>query len=350
MSQVATQVKVTKEDIGRTYDLPLPELIFKAQEIHRQYFNPNEVQFCTLSSIKTGACPEDCNYCSQSARYDTDLKVEPLLDSNEILKEAAAAKANGSTRFCMGAAWRSAPEDQQFDQVVELVSKVKEMGMEPCVTLGMLNKEQALRLKEAGLHSYNHNIDTSPEYYSQIISTRKFEDRIETIQNVQAAGINVCSGGILGLGESKDDRLSFLTELANLDPYPSSVPINVLVPIKGTPQYKRLEEKHKSLIEEAGIEDEDNIAKFMSTKMRDIEFLIDKIELIRCIATARIFMPKARVRLSAGRLSMSDELQALCFIAGANSIHTGAKLLTTANPGDSHDHNLIDKLGMTILN
>ena len=342
--------KYSKTEIEAIFSQALPELIYQAQTAHRQHHNPSQIQFCTLSSIKTGACPEDCNYCSQSARYDTGLKVEPLIPESQILTEAAAAKANGSTRFCMGAAWRSAPQGAQFDQVVNVVSKVKDMGLEPCVTLGMLSKEQALRLKDAGLHSYNHNIDTSPEYYSEIISTRRFEDRIETITNVQEAGIEVCCGGILGLGETHADRISFLEVLANMDPQPSSVPINVLVPIEGTPQYERLQEQHKALIEAQGITEADNVAKFMSTKMQDIEFLMDKFELVRSIATARILIPTARVRLSAGRLSMSEELQALCFVAGANSIHTGAKLLTTANPGDSADHSLVEKLGMRILN
>jgi biotin synthase len=347
---LASTKKYTKQDIEAIFSLPLPELIYRAQTAHRQHHNPNEIQFCTLSSIKTGACPEDCNYCSQSARYDTGLKVEPLIPEEQILSEASAAKANGSTRFCMGAAWRSAPQGAQFDQVVNVVSKVRDMGLEPCVTLGMITKEQAIRLKDAGLHSYNHNIDTSPEYYSEIITTRKFEDRIETITNVQEAGIEVCCGGILGLGETHADRISFLEVLANMDPQPSSVPINVLVPIEGTPQYERLQEQHKALIEAQGITEADNVAKFMSTKMQDIEFLIDKFELVRSIATARILIPAARVRLSAGRLSMSEELQALCFVAGANSIHTGAKLLTTANPGDTADHSLVEKLGMSILN
>jgi len=316
----ATQEKTNEtllNQIAKTYQLALPDLIFKAQVIHREHHNPNEVQFCTLSSIKTGACPEDCSYCSQSARYDTGLKYEPLLNKEEIMSQAKEAQDHGSTRFCMGAAWREIKDGDDFNLVLDLVKEVKEMGMEPCVTLGMLNKDQALKLKEAGLHSYNHNIDTSKEHYSKIISTRTFEDRLETISNVQEAGINVCSGGILGLGETREDRWSFLESLAALDPQPSSVPINVLVPIAGTP----LEETEP----------------------------VDKFELVRTVATARIFMPKARVRLSAGRLTMSDELQALCFIAGANSIHTGEKLLTTALAGENKDRELIEKLGMEVL-
>lgn len=302
--------------IAKTYQLALPDLIFKAQIIHREHHNPNEVQFCTLSSIKTGACPEDCSYCSQSARYDTGLEYEPLLDKSEIMSQAKEAQDHGSTRFCMGAAWREIKDGKDFDLVLDVVKEVKEMGMEPCVTLGMLNKEQAIRLKEAGLHSYNHNIDTSKEHYSNIISTRTFEDRLGTISNVQEAGINVCSGGILGLGETREDRWSFLESLASLDPQPSSVPINILVPIAGTP----LEAAEP----------------------------VDKFELVRTVATARIFMPKARVRLSAGRLTMSEELQAMCFIAGANSIHTGEKLLTTALAGEDKDRELLTKLGMRI--
>lgn len=316
--QVKDNHKTLQEKIAEIYQLPFPDLLFKAQLVHREFHNPNEVQFCTLSSIKTGACPEDCGYCAQSARYDTGLKYEPLMQEQEILKEAQEAKEQGSTRFCMGAAWREIPEGEQFERVLNVVSKVKAMGMEPCVTLGMLNQEQALRLKAAGLHSYNHNIDTSEDYYSKIISTRTFQDRLETIANVQDAGIHVCSGGILGMGEKTEDRLSMLATLAVMDPQPSSVPINVLVPIAGTP------------LEEADP--------------------IDNLDLVRMVAVTRIMIPKARVRLSAGRLTMSDELQALCFIAGANSIHTGDKLLTTPLAGQSRDHKLMQKLGMEIAN
>ena len=284
--------------------------------MHREFHNPNEIQFCTLSSIKTGACPEDCSYCSQSARHNTGLEVEPLQEVSKILEEAKEAKAQGSTRFCMGAAWRSIPEGKQFDSVLHLIREVKAMNMEPCVTLGMLNQEQANQLKEAGLHSYNHNIDTSRENYANIISTRTFEDRLNTIEAVQNAGINVCSGGILGIGENIEDRKSMLATLASLDPQPSSVPINVLVPIAGTP----LEAAEP----------------------------IDNMDFVRMVAIARIMIPQAKVRLSAGRLNMNDELQTLCFIAGANSIHTGDKLLTTPLAGESKDHQLIEKLGMSI--
>lgn len=305
-----------QEEIAAIFRLPLPELIFKAQVVHREFHDPNEIQFCTLSSIKTGACPEDCGYCSQSSRYKTGLKYEPLISEEQMLQEARDAKANGSTRFCMGAAWREIPDGPEFDRVVNVVSEVKAMGMEPCVTLGMLNKDQAQRLKDAGLHSYNHNIDTSEEHYSKVISTRTFQDRLDTIANVQEAGINVCCGGILGLGESFEDRVSFVASLASMNPQPSSVPINVLVPIAGTP----LEAAEP----------------------------IDKFDLVRTVAVSRIMIPGARIRLSAGRLTMSEELQAMCFIAGANSIHTGDKLLTTPLAGRSKDHELVDKLGMKV--
>ncbi len=305
-----------QEEIAAIFRLPLPELIFKAQLVHREFHDPNEIQFCTLSSIKTGACPEDCGYCSQSSRYKTGLKYEPLISEEQMLQEARDAKANGSTRFCMGAAWREIPDGPEFDRVINVVSEVKAMGMEPCVTLGMLNQDQANRLKVAGLHSYNHNIDTSEEHYSKVISTRTFQDRLDTIANVQEAGINVCCGGILGLGESFEDRVSFVASLASMNPQPSSVPINVLVPIAGTP----LEAAEP----------------------------IDKFDLVRTVAVSRIMIPGARIRLSAGRLTMSEELQAMCFIAGANSIHTGDKLLTTPLAGRSKDHELVEKLGMKV--
>ena len=315
-TQEITQKTKILEKIEKHYQLPIPDLIFAAQTVHRQYHNPNELQFCTLSSIKTGACPEDCKYCSQSARYDTGLEYEALVENEKTLAEAREAKANGSTRFCMGAAWREIPNGKPFEQVLSLVREVKSMGLEPCVTLGMLNQEQAVALKEAGLHSYNHNIDTSPEYYSQVISTRTFADRLQTISHVQAAGINVCCGGILGLGESREDRYSFIASLAEMDPQPQSVPINILVPIAGTPFAE-----HDP---------------------------IDNIELVRTVATTRIMIPEARIRLSAGRMTMSDELQTLCFLAGANSIHTGDKLLTTPLAGQSQDHALASRLGLTI--
>lgn len=319
-----TKTKITKEEIAKIYSQPLPDLIFQAQQVHRKHHNPNEVQFCTLSSIKTGGCKEDCSYCPQSSLYNTDVEVHPLLDQEEILGQAKAAKENGSTRFCMGASWRDAPNNKQFDQILDIVSTVKDMGMEPCVTLGMLHGDQAQRLKEAGLHSYNHNLDTSPEYYPEIISTRTYQERLDTISLVQDAEINVCSGGIVGLGETVEDRHSFLEQLANLDPQPKSVPVNVLVPVKGTPQYTRLELEGR------------------------LEDPIDKFDLVRTIATARIIMPESTVRLSAGRLAMTDELQAMCFIAGASSIFTGEKLLTTDNPGENQDKQLLNELGMHV--
>lgn len=316
--------KISREEIAKIYTQPLPDLLFEAQKIHRENHDQNQVQFCTLSSIKTGACPEDCSYCPQSARYQTGVDVHALLDEEEIISQAKASKANGSTRFCMGASWRDAPNNEQFDQILRIVSTVKDMELEPCVTLGMLHGDQAKRLKEAGLHSYNHNLDTSPEYYPQIISTRTYQERLDTIELVQNADINVCCGGIIGLGESQEDRHSFLEQLANLDPQPMSVPINVLVPVKGTPQYTRLE-----------LEDR-------------LDEPIEKFELVRTIATARVIMPQSTIRLSAGRLSMTDELQALCFYAGASSIFTGEKLLTTDNPGENQDKRLLDELGMYV--
>lgn len=303
--------------IKSTYHLPLPALVFQAQSIHQQFHDPSKVQFCTLSSIKTGACPEDCHYCPQSARYNTGLKAHALLETETVLEQAKEAKENGSTRFCMGASWRSLPEGDDFDKIVELISSVKALDMEVCCTLGMLTESQAQRLASAGLHTYNHNIDTSPEYYEKIISTRSYNDRIETLQNIHKAGIKTCSGGIIGMGESVEDRQRFLAVLASMKPYPDSVPINALVPVEGTPL--------------------------------ENQSIIDPIDLVRMVATARIMMPKAMVRLSAGRKFLSDEAQALCFCAGANSIHTGDKLLTTPNAGIDRDHELMEKLGLTPL-
>jgi biotin synthase len=305
-------------NIEELFELSIPELIFKSMLVHRENHDPNKVQFCTLSSIKTGACPEDCHYCPQSARYQTGVEAHPLLDKEDIIKQAHEAKDNGSTRFCMGASWRNLPKGKDFEAILEVIQSVDSLGLEVCCTLGMVTAEQAKAMAEAGLHSYNHNIDTSPEYYEQIISTRKFQDRIDTLKNVQEAGINVCSGGIIGMGETTEDRKKFLAVLASLDPQPSSVPINALVPIEGTP----LEDRP----------------------------LIDPLELVKMVAIARIMMPKAMVRLSAGRRFLSDEAQTLCFIAGANSIHTGDKLLTTPNAGINRDNELLNKLGMKILN
>lgn len=307
---------MSPSDIRALHDLPVPELLYRAATAHRAHWNAEEIQFCTLDSIKTGACPEDCAYCPQSARYQTDLKVEPLKDVEKVLAGAAEAKANGSTRYCMGAAWREVKDDANFEAVLEMVRGVSGMGMEVCVTLGMLDEAQAKRLKGAGCQVYNHNIDSSRDFYETIIHTRKFDERLETIAAVRAAGLEVCSGGIVGMGETVEQRIHFLQELTELDPAPESIPINQFVAVDGTPL--------------AGVPP------------------LPPLELVRMIATARILFPRSRIRLSAGRTQMSDELQALCFFAGANSIFTGEKLLTTPNPGGSHDHWLLGALGMRV--
>lgn len=304
----------TKDDVAALYHKPFMDLVYEASTIHRANHDPQEIQMCTLLSIKTGGCTEDCKYCSQSIHNNADLEKEILMKTDQVLEQARAAKAAGSTRFCMGAAWPRVLEGRAFDRVCDMVKGVSDMGMEACVTLGMLTYDQAKRLKEAGLSAYNHNLDTSEEYYDTIITTRTYQDRLETLENVAKAGISACCGGILGMGESEDDRISFLTTLANLDPQPESVPINMLVPVAGTP----LEHVEK----------------------------LDIFEWIRCIAVARILMPKSMVRLSAGRLEISKEAQALAFMAGANAIFTGEKLLTTANPEKDFDHALLDKLGL----
>jgi biotin synthase len=304
----------TRDAVRAIYEAPFPELLFRAMQVHRRFHAPAEVQHCTLSNIKSGGCPEDCAYCPQSAHYKTNVRAERLLDVEAVVAEARAAKQAGSTRFCMGAAWRSPRDGEDFDRVLEMVREVNALGLESCVTLGMLSESQALRLKDAGLKAYNHNLDTSPEYYTEIITTRTYEDRLQTLRHVRAAGIEVCCGGIIGMGETRDDRIGLLCELANLDPQPESVPINALVAVGGT------------LLQD--------------------EQPIDGIEMARACATARILMPRSRVRLSAGRMSMSDETQAMCFLAGANSIFAGEKLLTTPNPGTDLDAALLDKLGM----
>ena len=303
----------SKQEISDLFDLPFNDLMFRAQSIHRENFNANEVQVSTLLSIKTGACPEDCGYCSQSARNETEVERERLLPLEEVVEKAGIAKKNGASRFCMGAAWRN-PTDKNLDKVIDMVIAVKGIGLETCVTLGMLTEAQSLRLKEAGLDYYNHNLDTSPEYYGDIITTRTFQDRLDTLEHVRKANINVCSGGILGMGEQKSDRVSMLQQLANMPQHPESVPINKLVQVAGTPLH--------------GVDD------------------IDALDFVRCIAVARILMPKSYVRLSAGRTEMSDETQALCFLAGANSIFYGDRLLTTDNPYENHDRQLFDKLGI----
>lgn len=304
----------TREEIRVLFDRPLLDLVFEAASVHRQHHNASEVQWSTLVSVKTGGCPEDCGYCSQSAHYDTPVDRTPLMNVEEVLEAARIAKANGSTRLCMGAAWRSPRPGKDWDQVLDMVRQVNAMGMESCVTLGMLTEEQAQQLAEAGLTNYNHNIDTSPEFYEKIISTRKFSDRIQTIENVQKAGIGVCSGGIMGLGESTEDRVGFIHTLATLAKHPDSVPINALVAVEGTPLSNRPP--------------------------------VESFEFIRMIAVARITMPGSMVRLSAGRLTLSEEAQAMCFLAGANSIFTGETLLTTENPGFDQDQSLLQKLGL----
>ena len=303
----------TKAEVEALFAMPFNDLLFDAQVVHRQHFNPNEVQVSTLLSIKTGACPEDCKYCPQSARYDTGLEKERLLEIEKVIQRAKEAKQVGSTRFCMGAAWRN-PRDRDMPYILKMVEEVKSLGLETCMTLGMLTRDQAVALKQAGLDYYNHNLDTSPEYYGDIITTRTYQDRLNTLENVRAAGMNVCSGGIVGMGETVSDRASMLVQLANLPEQPQSVPINMLVKVKGTPL--------------DSVED------------------LDYFEFIRTIAVARIMMPKSHVRLSAGREAMNEQMQALCFMAGANSIFYGCKLLTTSNPDTHEDVMLFKKLGI----
>jgi len=303
----------TRTEILALFDQPFADLMFAAQQTHRAHFDPNAVQISTLLSIKTGACPEDCAYCPQSAHYKTELDVERLLPLDKVLDEARTAKARGASRFCMGAAWRS-PRDKDLAQVEAMIRGVKELGLETCVTLGMLTQAQTERLKGAGLDYYNHNLDTSPEFYGEVITTRTYQDRLDTLAHVREAGINVCAGGIVGMGESHEDRAGLLQQLANLPQHPESVPINLLVRVEGTP-------------------------------LADVE-APDPFEFVRTIAVARLLMPQSYVRLSAGRTDMSDELQALCFLAGANSIFYGERLLTTENPERDHDHRLFERLGL----
>jgi len=307
----------TRKEIRGLYALPLPELIFQAQTVHRHFHRADEVQMCRLLSIKTGSCPEDCAYCPQSAHYETGVERQDLMDPAEVRVAAERAKAEGATRFCMGAAWRQVPEGKDFDRVLEMVRSVSALDLEVCCTLGMLNEKQAVRLKEAGLTAYNHNLDTSPEFYGNIITTRVYEDRLQTIAHVRKAGITVCCGGIMGMGESEEDRIGLLRELSNLNPHPESVPINTLVRAKGTP------------LEEAAE--------------------IDSMVMVRMIGTARILMPASMVRLAAGRQEMSQEAVTLCFLAGANSIFTGEKLLTTPNPAADEDARMLQNLGMRAM-
>lgn len=305
----------SRAEIQAVYEQPLLDLLFQAQQLHRQYFAANTIQVSTLLSIKTGKCPEDCKYCSQSARYDSKLEAEKRIAVEKVIQEAQKSKASGASRFCMGAAWRN-PHERDMSYVLDMVREVKALGLETCMTLGMLNASQAERLKDAGLDYYNHNLDTSREYYSHIISTRTFDDRLDTLDHVRQAGLKVCSGGIVGLGESREDRIGLLHELATLPLHPESVPINMLVPIEGTP-------------------------------LAQVEKL-DVIEWIRTIAVARLIMPKSYIRLSAGREALTDSDQALAFMAGANSIFSGEKLLTTVNAGENRDQALFQKLGLSI--
>lgn len=303
----------TRAEINALFALPFSDLMFQAQSVHRAYFNPNEVQVSTLCSIKTGACPEDCAYCPQSARYDTGLEREKLMAVEKVIEEARAAKASGATRFCMGAAWRS-PKGKDMPYVTHMVKGVKALGMETCMTLGMLDEQQAQDLADAGLDYYNHNLDTSPEYYGEIITTRTYQDRLQTLANVRKAGMKVCCGGIVGMGEEENDRAGLLQQLANMPEHPESVPINMLVKVGGTP-----------LADQADL---------------------DPFDFIRTIAVARILMPKSHVRLSAGREQMNEQTQAMAFLAGANSIFYGEKLLTTPNPEANKDMQLFNKLGI----
>jgi biotin synthase len=304
----------TRAEITEIYNSPVLDLVYRAATVHRQHHDPQEVQVCTLLSVKTGGCPEDCAYCPQAARYHTAVKVHKLMEVDEVLTAAKRAKDTGSTRFCMGAAWREVRDNRDFDKVLEMVEGVNEMGLEVCCTLGMLTESQAQKLKDAGLYAYNHNLDTSEEFYGDIISTRTYDDRLDTLGHARKAGISVCSGGIIGMGESDQDRIGMLHTLATLPQHPESVPVNALVPVEGTP-----------------LEDQPRVSVW---------------EMIRMIATARIIMPKAMVRLSAGRVRMNTEEQALCFLAGANSIFAGDKLLTTPNPGEDQDQHLFQTLNI----
>ena len=304
------------QSVLELFDLPFADLMHRAQSVHREHFDPNAVQLSQLLSIKTGGCPEDCAYCPQAARYDTGVKNEALLPLRNVVEAARAAKAGGATRFCMGAAWRG-PKDRDLEPVLDMVREVKAMGLETCATLGLLRDGQAAKLKDAGLDYYNHNLDTAPEFYGEIISTRDYQDRLDTLSQVRDAGINVCCGGIVGMGESRRQRAGLIAQLANLDPYPDSVPINRLVQVPGTPLHGTQE--------------------------------LEPLEFVRTIAVARITMPRAFVRLSAGRSALTDAEQALCFLAGANSIFCGDRLLTTGNPEIDHDRALFDKLGVRPL-
>ena len=301
------------KDVAALFELPFPELIYRAQSVHRSHHDPAALQLSTLLSVKTGGCPEDCAYCPQSRRYRTGVEDEEVLSLETVTRAARAARSHGASRFCMGAAWRG-PKDRELEQILPMIRQVKDLGLETCATLGMLRPGQAERLREAGLDYYNHNLDTSPEFYGQIITTREYRDRLETLQRVRDAGLRVCCGGIVGMGESRGDRAGLIAQLASLDPYPESVPINALVAVAGTPLAQAEE--------------------------------LDALEFVRTVAAARITMPKAWVRLSAGRERMSDAVQALCFLAGANSVFFGEKLLTTGNPEAARDRALFARLGL----
>ncbi|HEX4346959.1 MAG TPA: biotin synthase BioB [Vicinamibacterales bacterium] len=316
MTEPSIRYDWTASEIEAIYTSPLPDLIFRAQNSHRAHHRADEVQGCMLLSVKTGGCPEDCAYCPQSAHYKTDVSRTDLMSVDEVRTAATDAREQGATRFCMGAAWRDAPHGEEFDRVVEMVKIVRGLGMEACCTLGMLTQPQADALAGAGLTAYNHNLDTSPEFYGSIITTRTYDERLQTLTRVRQAGITVCSGGIIGMGEDRRARYGMLRQLSSLCPHPESVPVNLLVRVDGTPLGDRPAE--------------------------------DPLELVRTIATARILMPASFVRLSAGRLSLTDEAQALCFLAGANSVFLGDRLLTTPNPGQSHDEALLDRLGMRL--
>src|ERR1700676_2817600 len=320
-SQSTVRHDWTRAEVRALFDLPFPELMFRAQTVHRRHFDPRAVQISTLLSIKTGGCPEDCAYCPQSASYETGVVADKLMSRDAVLEEAQAAKGAGASRFCMGAAWRS-PKDRDLDAVCAMVTGVKALGLETCATLGMLTPDQAQRLKTAGLDYYNHNLDTSPDYYGAIITTRTYLDRLDTLGHVRDAGIHVCCGGIVGMGESEDDRVGMIATLASLPAHPESVPINMLVKVAGTP---------------------------LADLPKDKSPAIDPLDFVRTIAVARITMPRSVVRLSAGREDMSEETQALCFLAGANSIFYGPKLLTTPNPGRDRDRDLMERLGLSPL-
>jgi biotin synthase len=311
----STSPSLSRSEVASIYRTPLLDLVFRAAEVHRQHHDPARVQVCVLLSVKTGGCPEDCGYCPQAARYHTNVEASGLLDVAEVLTAARRARDDGATRFCMGAAWREVRDNAQFDQVLEMIRGVKELGLEACCTLGMVTEDQARRMKAAGLDAYNHNLDSSEDFYGRIISTRTYADRLETLEHVRKAGISVCCGGIIGMGETEDDRIALLHTLASLPEPPESVPINALVAVEGTP-----------------LGDRPKVAIW---------------EMVRTIATARILMPRSMVRLSAGRVHMSESDQALCFLAGANSIFAGEKLLTTPNPGGDRDRLLFERLGLT---